>query len=79
MVGILTRFLLGPFGPIFRGFCLLLALESGEIPNQNQSQPTPTCDVKDLRFGVLTSWDPQIFIVSGELCECQDFSQGSGK
>lgn len=73
------RFLLGPFGPSFRGFCLLLALESAEIPNQNQSQPTPTCDVKDLRFGVLTSWGPQIFIVSGELCECQDFSQGSGK
>ena len=68
----------GQFGPSFRAN-LLLALESAEIPNQNQSQPTPSCDVKDLRFGVLTSWGPQIFIVSGELCECQDFSQGSGK
>ena len=78
MVGI-RSFPIGANLGLVSGANLLLALESAEIPNQNQSQPTPTCDVKDSRFGVLTSWGPQIFIVSGELCECQDFSQGSGK
>lgn len=47
---------------LFSGANLPKAVSFGkwrDLPNQNQSEPTPSCDLKDLRFGVLTSWDPQ--------------------